>query len=122
MSAAFGLMVALSVSMVMHIARLRRARQIDAFAVAALERVIAGHGRPDVVEGGADLAVPEEWRRMPGRTQARIEATREAEGLVRVAVVVTTTPGKGPVRKARFETIVPQERWDRTELPLEGSR
>lgn len=122
MSAAFGLMIALSASMVIHIARLRQARQIDAFAVAALERVIGGEGRPDVMEGASDLVVPEEWRRMPNPAEARIEATCEADGLVRVAVVVTTTPGKAPPREARFETIVPQARWDETRLPLEGPR
>ena len=122
MSATFGLMITLSISMTDHLARLRRARDIDAFAIGVLEGVIAGEEAPDVVAGGGELATPETWKEIPFTTRARLEAVRESDNLVRVAVVVTMDRGKALPSVTRFETIVTTEQWKRTGLRVEDAK
>jgi len=121
-SATFGLMIALSISMTDHVARLRRARDIDAFAIGVLEGVIAGEEAPDVVGRGGELATPEAWKEIPFTTRARLEAVRGSDDLVRVSVVVTMDRGKALPSVTRFETIVTADRWERTGLPAEDGK
>ena len=122
MSATFGLMITLSISMTDHLARLRRARDIDAFAIGVLEGVIVGEEKPGVVAAGGELATPEAWKGIPFTTRARLAAVHRSDDLVRVSVVVTMDRGKAQPSVTRFETIVTTERWKRTGLRVEGSK
>ena len=112
MSACLAVVAVLSTAMVRHIAALRDARRIDAFATGVLEAVIAGQGPLGVDETGGELDVPEDWRHDPSRILARIDATPLEGDLVRLAIVVERRREHIGPKVVRFETVVEREVWE----------